>query len=485
MGIDIDRAEFLRRAALLGVSAPFLMGARSKKALSRTRRRRRTRIRARRGVAPEGAPNILWIQTDDHPEHAKSVMPRLRQRISSTGGVDLGPTGYAITPMCAPNRAGALLSIYTHRHAIKTNTRAFQIYRNQNYASRDVVTRMNAGGYVVGFFGKFMNSYGTDDKPGTWVHPNAARWHVMASGQNNYPYIVNKDGAIIRNLMQNTTAHFGEAGESFMRAGRTWSAPWICFMNWIDPHNPGFPARAHEHAFDGARYKSPGVAENTAAELADKGGFPPNPVSGAERQDQWEGIAEELRTVDAWIDRLFGMLQETGQLDNTIVFVTADNGWMLGEHGGVTAKSHAWEESSRVPYFVRGPGLDPDALRGKLVCTADLSATALSCAGVMQPDLDGRDLRDASSASSANWRRRLLFEHPGRGWHAVRDDDGHVYIEGTGYGEQIYNLNDDPYQLENRRGDPAYAAKVAELQTSLRAMKQSGGEELRTLEVAA
>lgn len=459
----MDRREFLRRAGLLAV-APMagasLMGA-SKQPYSNN----------------SGTPipsNVLLILADDQPPHSVRRMERTMARFAD--GLDLTDTGYCAVPMCGPARVGLLTGLYPHNHEALNNTNptTYNVYRERAYERDDLLTRMTRAGYDVGFFGKFINGYGDAEDPmdGRFVHPGVGRWQALMGGQNSYPYDVNQDGSTIPGLRQNHTAYFGGSAQKFMENHAATGKPWFCSLNWIDPHSPYQPPAAYREAHDSERYSSPGTEETDFSDKSPAGR--PGKVPLDEYfQSTHEGIEEELELIDAWVGRLFGMLVRTGQLKNTIVIYSSDNGFMLGEHGGFSHKSHPYEESARAPYLVRGPGIPATLPSPPLVSHLDITATILAAADAPRDDVDGRPLQELGG-SGLSWRDRLLVEHPVRNWSMVREKNW-VYMDLREENVELYDLANDPYQLDSLHRNPEQVGRLEDLAAKLAVLSQARG----------
>lgn len=393
-------------------------------------------------------------------------------------GLDLTDTGYCAVPMCGPARVSLLTGLYPHNHGAldNTNPTTYNVYREKAYQRDDLLMRMTRAGYDVGSFGKFINGYGDAEDPtdGRFVHPGALRWQALMGGQNNYPYDVNQDGRTIPDLRQNHTAYFGGFAQKFMENRAASGKPWFCYLNWIDPHSPYQTPAAYQDTHDGELYSSPGTQET---DLSDKSaaGRPGRVPSDEYFQSTYEGIEEELELIDAWVGRLFGMLARTGQLENTIVIYSSDNGFMLGEHGGFSHKSHPYEESARAPYLVRGPGL-PAKLsleESPLVSHLDITATVLAAADAPRDDVDGRPLQELG-VPELSWRERLLVEHPVRNWSMIREGNW-VYMDLRQENVELYDLANDPYQLESLHRNPEQAGRLEDLAAKLAVLRQARG----------
>ena len=305
---------------------------------------------------------------------------------------------------------------------------------------------------------------------------------ALAGRQGVFPYPVNANGRMPEEN-EDHTSFFGRFAEAFIRRGA--GSPWFCYLNWTDPHIPWTPPSAHRHVHDGERYVSPGTEEQ---DLSDKSDYwrDASKSGPAHHQEAYEGVLEELIGTDAWFKRLMTVLGETGQAENTILIYSSDNGYMLGEHGGMKTKGQPYEESARVPFLVRGPGIpsraEVDAAFSgapPLVSRLDLTATILKAAEADDSGIDGRDLR---SLTSGAWRKRLLFEDPLRHWAVIRE--GHkVLMRFDEYDQhELYDLAADPYQLENLAASSP--DEVADLSAKLAVLRGSTGDALRGAETA-
>src|SRR3546814_11797353 len=92
-----------------------------------------------------------------------------------------------------------------------------------------------------------------------------------------------------------------------------------------------------------------------------------------------------LQAVDDLVEDVVSTLEETGELANTYVIYTSDNGWHMGEHRQQYGKTTAYEEDIRVPFVIRGPGVPKGAIVSPMVINNDLAPTFAAMAGVTPP----------------------------------------------------------------------------------------------------
>lgn len=187
-----------------------------------------------------------------------------------------------------------------------------------------------------------------------------------------------------------------------------------------------------------------------------------------------------IENLDDNVGRLVSALRESGQLDNTIIALTADHGELLGCHG-VLAKQRPWEESLGIPLIVSSIGggrvvADP-------VSTEDLFPTLLGLAGLRPRDAKpGLDLTPiAAGAVDTLDRDGVLLEFVAEmrpnipfheeTWRGLRTRRYKYTVLGDAHGAkpwQFFDLETDPYELHNAVDDPTYAGEVARHHTLLR-----------------
>lgn len=414
--------------------------------------------------------NVLWIITDDQMRWTLSKMPKTRKRLVGKG-VEFS-RGYAAVPWCGPARASILTSRYPHDHGCFTNA-THRRFVAQGLDRDTVATRMRAAGYDTGYFGKYMNGMGHDP---TYVAPGWRRWVVSTIGDRE---TVSVDGRLRELESRQAVERFAVSRlRRFIRRHRD-TEPWFAVWGPTTPHFPYTPTDKHRHDFDDVRWDPPALNE---ADMSDK----PSWMRDLPRQDRaemrrvLEGKLEELQDLDDQIGRLLTLLWKTRQLERTWIFLVSDNGYLLGEHR-LFHKEQPYEESSGIPYVVRGPGVRAGR-RSALVSQVDLMPTTLDIAD-LDPDtereLSGRSvLRPLRTGDWRRWRRRLLVEHPYREWAMLREGNT-AYIEHYTRGEwELYDLKSDPHQLNSRRG-----ADVTEPSRRLALLRQAQGKELRAREV--
>lgn len=470
----LNRREFLKAAAL-GALTPFVLAGKRDARLS-GRLRKTTASTVMVDQSNPRAPNILFILTDDQPPHTVAAMEKTLARF--VGGANLTAGGYVAVPLCGPARVCLLTGRYQHSHGITGNDPAFDAYRAAGHPHTDLLSRVKAAsaGYRMGFFGKFINGY--EHRP-RFVHPafsKTDRWVGLADGQGKRPYTVNNNGNL-RQSKEGHTPFFGGWAEGFIRSAARESRPWFATLWWTDPHAP-YTAQDIQ-----GTYTSPGTKEK---DFSDKSDYVLEQLryGPSYHRQVYQGRGGEIERLDRWMETLFVALEETGQLESTVVIFSTDNGFMTGEHGGLTKKSLPYGESARVPFLVRGPGFGP-LPEGSvpLVSHVDITRTICAVAGAETAELEGRDLRDLYT--SLSWRKRLLVEmigsEKGTLWTMLREDKwAYVDFRGEVRDKELYDLEADPYELENLAG--TMPELEAELSARLQDLRRCAGGSCRTAE---
>ncbi len=192
-----------------------------------------------------------------------------------------------------------------------------------------------------------------------------------------------------------------------------------------------------------------------------------------------------LLAVDDGVKRIVKALRHKGELDNTLIIYTSDNGFFSGEHRITTGKNRVYEEGIRVPLLMRGPGIPEGVKVDDLAINPDLAPTIVDAAGATAGRTeDGVSLIRAAKHPDRLSGRRLLLEQltttpdddgqPGVTYTAVRTARYKYVLNGTGEVE-LYDLRSDPYELQNQHSNPAYDAVESALAADLAQLRNCSG----------
>jgi len=466
-------------------------------------------------------PNIIFVLTDDLDYASAQKMPEIGSLLVEEGLSF--EQAFVSHPVCCPSRATILTGLYDHNHEVLSNifpSGGFEKFVSEGHEENSIAVGLQVEGYRTGFFGKYLNQYPGDDP--THVPPGWDEWYGKIEEQKLYDYQINENGEVVS--YGNETEDFftdvlsGQATDFVSRAAPE-DRPFFAYVAPTAPHGPATPAARHEGAF--AEEEVPRPPSFDEEDVSDK----PSPVSGAERiseeetsniDDYYRQRLESMLAVDEMVASLVEELEAAGELDNTYIFFTSDNGWFGGEHRIRSGKNRAYEESARVPLFVRGPGIHAGTKTKKLALNTDFAPTFASLADVSFP-ADGRSLAPLLRGEEpASWRSSVLLEklpqedtgeeEKGKGkgkgkqdkagsagvpkagaggqlaFEAVRTGT-HKYVEYENGEIELYDLVNDPYELQSLH-ESADPSLLEDLKAKLDALKSCSEEGCREAEDA-
>jgi arylsulfatase A-like enzyme len=413
-------------------------------------------------------PNIVLVLTDDLDVPTNDALPRIADLVANRG---LSFTrAYLAQPLCGPSRASILTGQYTHNHGVIGNeppSQGFAAFRR--HEDQTIATWLKAAGYRTSLVGKYINgyAYGAGDD---YVPPGWDDWfgHLNDTEDGRYwNYWVNDNRSVTRH---------GSAAEdysvdveakravSFIQASAGRPEPIFLYLAPQSPHLPSNYAARFGAEF---RYSfCPRPPSFNESDVTDKPSWIRQiaylndaQIDEADEMQRWR--LRSMRAVEEEVDAVIQALAQTGRLDNTYVFYTSDNGLLMGQHRVVARKGNPYEETTRVPLAVRGPGV-PTGVVDRPVLNLDLAPTLLDLARAPIPDsVDGRSLAPfLRGQPPASWRTDVLVENWGLGpTYAVRTPDWE-YIHNDTEELELYDMNADPWQLQSlhRKVDPSVLA---------------------------
>jgi len=421
---------------------------------------------------PSQQPNIVFIITDDQDIETLPYMPRLRALLADQGVTFANM--FVTEPQCCPSHVAILTGQYPHNNGVLNNffpTGGWRRFLELGGENSTLATWLQDAGYHTGRFGKYLVEYPDDS---THVPPGWNEWRVQYGGVGRYfNYSLNENGTVVRyggapsdySVDQLT----GRVIDFIDRAEANDAQPFFVFFAPSAPHADGMPngratpAPRHQGMFQGAA--APRPPSFNEADVSDK----PPPIRGLPllTAQQIAGIdiehqtrLESLQAVDEAIERIIDTLAERGELENTYLFFTSDNGYHLGQHRFLNGKFQIYEEDIRVPLMVRGPGVPQGVTRSHFVLNIDLAPTIAELTAI-QPGrpVDGRSLASLLGDDPPRlrrWRQDFLVEiyrrlppfGDGDEIRALRTEDA-VYVEYASGPRELYDLRADPYQLES------------------------------------
>ena len=435
-------------------------------------------------------PNIVLVLTDDADKQSVEELPKIKSLIGDQGMTF--DRFYATQAVCCPSRASLLLGRYSHNHNVWTNAAAngggFSGFRGRGHERKTIARELRSHGYTSGLFGKYLNEYGPASGSERHVPPYWNRWFATFNA-DYHNFSVNDEGRI-RSFGHQRRAY---ATTVFGNRARRWiervgdKKPFFAFVSMTAPHAPYVDPPNHRGEYasdvppsesklsfneDDVSDKPRYVRERPRLSAADKRGI----------RSRYRHRMRMLLAVDDFVGKLVADLEASGELANTYIFVSSDNGWMQGEHRRRQEKGDAYEESVRLPLLVRGPGIATGSTSDDLVSMADLFATFSELSGGSE-QRDGRSIAGLLHGTATGWRDRLLIEWPPRvstipGYRGIVTDQ-YKYVRYATGEEELYDLVADPFETQSLH-DSADPALLADLRAKLSALASCSGDGCRT-----
>ncbi len=172
-----------------------------------------------------------------------------------------------------------------------------------------------------------------------------------------------------------------------------------------------------------------------------------------------------IENIDRQIGRVLDALAEMGELENTYVIFTADHGIAVGRHG-LTGKQNLYEHTWRVPFLVRGPGIEPGSRASGYIYLLDVLPTLCDLAGIEIPEsIEGRSIRPVLEGRADRVRDVVYGVYCGGtkpGMRAVKTDGWKLIeydvLDGEVRQTQLFDLTENPNELLIEHHDPAVIA---------------------------
>jgi choline-sulfatase len=246
--------------------------------------------------------------------------------------------------------------------------------------------------------------------------------------------------------------------------------PFFLTVSFTSPHDPWELRPRYWERYDAAAIDLPAVgpiarehADPHSLRLRDMSGIDEVALNDAQVRRARHGYYAAISYVDERIGDVLEALAETGLGDDTIVLFTADHGELLGERG-LWYKMSFFEPAARVPLIVAAPRRIAVGRVAEPVSLLDLAPTLLDLCGLERPGaVDGRSLAPALRGESLG-AGVVAAEYLAEGVTApavMLRRGHHKYIRCEGDPDQLYDLDADPLELDNRaRAEPERCAEL-------------------------
>ena len=451
-------------------------------------------------------PNIVMITTDDQALTDMEWMPQTRRL--------LGDAGLRFTnavsphPLCCPARAEILTGQYAQNNGVRNNFGKWGGYGALRDKDNTLPAWLADTGYKTAFIGKYLNEYQPQahGTPAGWTS-----WDPTTRGlYAYYHYTQWNNGHPIRMNTTHVTDYVAARTRDHINRWAGQDDPFFIWASYVAPHgacapkheltcwSPPLASTRNRHRYPGAinpALRSPAYNET---DMSDKPPYLRNrgPVNHRAVAANFQGRIRSLADVDEAVASTLAALKATGELENTYVVFTTDNGFLLGQHRFV-GKVVAYEPAVHIPLLITGPGITPGRTSDTTFTTIDLAPTIADLAGAtVERTVDGRSHvdvlhnRPTTGAHTAldTVTTTLLQAGPisgtntGPGWlfRGVRTGR-YTYLKWSDNGfVELYDRARDPQQLRNVARDARYRSVRTELARRTTILTECSGDICRT-----
>jgi N-acetylglucosamine-6-sulfatase len=451
-------------------------------------------------AAAQAKPNIVFIMTDDQTVSSTAVQRNVG--LIRTQGTTFTQT-IASYPLCCPSRATYLSGQYSHNHGVLHNAGPFGGYTSFDH-SNSLPLWLQSAGYRTMHVGRYLNGYGVQNPDITEVPPGWSDWVSGVGDQvfnyeqwqtNEYGQIFNRPGP--DHPGEHQTDFFGRRAAELIDQAAPSAQPFFLSLTFPAPHSgfpiepddppslpTPYPAPRHRNAF--ASRPLPRPANFDEADMttkpqivADLPRLSPDRIAAI--QENYQQELESLLSVDDAVGSVLNALERSGEIDDTLLIYTSDNGFFHGEHRLASEKVLPYEEAARIPLIMRGPGVPRGRKVKQLVSNIDWAPTIVDAADARARRLmDGSSLFPVMKDPRRESGREIVLEN-GVGangvpmFRALRNER-YVWIDHKTTGEyELYDLRKDPYELRNLEDLDSYAAIRAALAKRLGKLQRCRG----------
>ena len=424
-------------------------------------------------------PRMLW----EDPERTPNLARFANKGIRFSNAI-------VSTPLCGPSRSGLMTGRYGHSTGVIGNDAA--PYRADN----DIAEKLSKVGYRTVFVGKHLNRL--ED-----AHPTRTSMEGLAENWDEFDVMWEDQGKFYdwTQYRKDDTVYYGAdpddhssrvAAERAVQHIKDTPAdqPLLLLISLVDGHVPitpmarhlGDPACESVEPWSGPAFNEDDVSDKPAHIQA----TPKLAISSYDLRPR----CQQLLTVDWVVGKVTRALRETGRLDDTLQILTADNGWLMGDHR-IVGKSYPY--ATAVPTYVRWPaelGTEKRVIE-EPVTNLDWLPTICELAGCGVPHVDGMSLVPMITGKADRLDRKFLFFEllydNARYPEDPRARPAYTGVESTlGYSDtlwaftryssgesELYNLTEDPNQLENLSGKKQYAKIERDMQRFHKSVRQA------------
>ncbi|MEM7657496.1 MAG: sulfatase [Bacteroidota bacterium] len=434
-------------------------------------------------IPPDSRPNVLMIVLDDLNDwigcmggHPQAHTPNL-DRLARMG--TLFTNAHASATMCCPSRTSVFSGLRPTTTGVYKNTDTpLEVYRNRTLLH----AHFREQGYYVAGAGKLLHRF----------YYEADQWDAFEAKHKGRDLIGHREDPTeeTRTVISGNLTWGGYEAEdsmTFDRATVDWvidrlqekrDQPFFLGCGIFRPHIPWFNPQRYVDLYPLETLELPAYLEEDLSDVPPSGTFVAGSITNftldtdlhhsqnADHQEilkkqVWkEAVQAYLASVsyaDAQVGRLLDALETSEAAKNTIVVLWSDHGWHLGEKQH-WRKGTLWEEVTRVPFMLAGPGLPGNQRCGVPVSLLDLYPTLNELCGVAaEEELEGKSL--VPQLNGPTQPHDPILTSLGPESHSLRSETWRYISYGDGQ-EELYDHQADPEEWHNLAGNPAYEQEL-------------------------
>ena len=435
----------------------------------------------------EDGPNLLVIHTDEQNFRTlgcyRDLMPEDRAlmwgpTVCETPNIDwLANNGavatrfYATTPVCSPSRGAFLTGLYPQNNAVVSNSGTL---------ADDAVTFgevLRRTGYATGYAGKLHidgngrpkwapeRKFGFTDNRYMF---NRGHWKQLADTPEGPSVIDSEKYSVVGANDENFTTDFlADKTVDFINEHK--DEPFAYMLSIPDPHGPNSVRAPYDTMYTDKPWKAPATMSKSTEGLPEWG-QKHEAVENGFRPDSMAQYFGMVKCIDDNVGKILTAVRKAGLIEKTIVLFTSDHGDMCFEHARVN-KSVPFEASAKVPFVLYCPGkVNSGLVVNEALGCVDFMPTILGLMGVKSPGTeDGRNAAALfTDKAPSDWDDIAVFRSSGRsgGWLAAATKRHKLVVTSDG-APWLFDMEKDPYELENFFADPASREIVRTLSTGL------------------
>jgi len=450
------------------------------------------------GEKKDSKPNFLFILVDDQPHDAVGFSGRYpflqTPNIDKLASEGVNFKNFFVTQsICSPSRASFLTGTYPHVHGVNQNNKHVDPDW-ENFSPYSL--HLKNSGYQTAHIGKIHMAHkrGKDH-----IRPGFDYWFSFIGQGSYFDPKVNDNGVEIK-LKGYITDILTEKTIDWLTNLRDPKKPFSINLWHKAVHEKHLPAPRHKDLFKNEKLPEPpyGMHKETFKgkpewQRRKTFGFKWNEgdkIPETLKEKKWPinkfknmQLLRSLIAVDESLGKVINTLKEIGELDNTIIIYSSDNGYFMGEHT-FKDKRLAYESSMRVPMIIRYPKLIKKNSEISEQClNIDLAPTILDLAGIEKPAyMQGESMINLiSGKKEKNWRKSILFEYyvddswpyAGPNQLAVRTSKYKLidnFVDNDI--DELYDLINDPGEMINLINDKNYDKIEKELRNESKKLQK-------------